>query len=164
MQKADSFENAGKDWGQEEKGTTEDVMAEWHHQLDGHGFGWALVVGDGQGGLECCSSWGCRVGHDWATELNWTEPTPVSCLGKSMHRRVWWATVHGVPRVGFDWETHILVAWPLYSSVFSSFYTTPQIVFIISGSFLCHTPSVVGFFVVFLLSCIFPYLKFIQCL
>ena len=51
---------------------TEDEMTGWHHQLNGHGFGWTLGVGDGQGGLACCSSWGRRVGHDWATELNWT--------------------------------------------------------------------------------------------
>ena len=63
--------DAGKDWGQEEKGTTEDEMVGWHHQLDGRGFGWTLGVGDIQGGLACCSSWGCRVGHNWATELNW---------------------------------------------------------------------------------------------
>ena len=47
---------AGRDWGQEEKGTTEDKMVGWHHQLNGHGFGWTLGVGDGQGGLACCSS------------------------------------------------------------------------------------------------------------
>ena len=64
--------DAGKDWGQEEKGTAEDEMIGWHHQLSGHGFGWTLGVGDGQGGLACCSSWDRRVGHDWATELNWT--------------------------------------------------------------------------------------------
>ena len=46
--------DAGKDWGQEEKGTTEDEMVGWHHRLDGHGFGWTPGVGDGQGGLECC--------------------------------------------------------------------------------------------------------------
>ena len=51
--------NAGKDWGQE-KGTTEDEVAGWHHQLDGHGFGQALGDGDGQGGLVCCDSWGCK--------------------------------------------------------------------------------------------------------
>ena len=62
--------DAGRDWGQEEKGTTEDEMAGWHHQLDGHEFGWTPGVGDGQGGLACCDSWGRRVGHDWATELN----------------------------------------------------------------------------------------------
>ena len=64
--------NAGKDWRQEEKGTTEDEMVGWHHWLDGHGFGWTPGVGDGQGGLACCNSWGLqRVGHDWVTELNW---------------------------------------------------------------------------------------------
>ena len=46
---------AGKDWRQEEKGTTEDEMIGWHHRLDGHGFGWTPQVGDGQGGLVCCS-------------------------------------------------------------------------------------------------------------
>ena len=56
--------NAGRDWGQEEKGTTEGEMAGWYHRLDGHGFGWTLGVGDGKGGLVCCSSWGRRVGHN----------------------------------------------------------------------------------------------------
>ena len=65
--------DAGKDWGQEEKGTTEDEMVGWHYQLNGHEFGWTLGVGDGQGGLACCGSWGRRVRYDWATELNWTE-------------------------------------------------------------------------------------------
>ena len=64
--------DAGRDWGQEEKGTTEDEMAGWHYWLDGHGFGWTPGIGDGQGGLACCNSWGSqRVGHNWATELNW---------------------------------------------------------------------------------------------
>ena len=65
--------DAGKDWGQEEKGTTEDEMVGWHHRLNGHGFGWTLGVGDEQGGLTCCGSWSCRVGHDWTTELNWMD-------------------------------------------------------------------------------------------
>ena len=64
---------AGRDWGQEEKGTTGDEMARWHHRLNGCEFEWTPGVGDEQGGLVCCSSWGLRVGHDWATELNWTE-------------------------------------------------------------------------------------------
>ena len=50
--------DAGKDWGQEEKGMTEDEMVGWYHRLNGHGFGWTPGVGDGQGGLECCCSWG----------------------------------------------------------------------------------------------------------
>ena len=50
--------DAGKDWRQEEKGTTEDEMVGWHHRLNGHEFGWTLGVDDGQGGLACCGSWG----------------------------------------------------------------------------------------------------------
>ena len=64
--------DAGKDWGREEKGMTEDEMAGWHHQLDGHGFGWTPGVGDGQGGLECCSPWG-RKESDTTEQLNWTK-------------------------------------------------------------------------------------------
>ena len=63
--------DAWKDWGQE-KGTTEDEMVWVHHWLDGHEFEWTLQVGDEQGSLACCSPWGCRVGHNWVTELNWT--------------------------------------------------------------------------------------------
>ena len=63
--------DAGKDWRQEEKGTTEDKMVGWHHQLDGHEFEQALGVGDGQGSLECYIPWGHKeLGHVWATELN----------------------------------------------------------------------------------------------
>ena len=69
MQRADSLE---KTWcwerlREEEKGTTEDEMVGWHHQLNRHGFGWTPGVGDGQGGLECCGSWGHK-------ELDMTEP------------------------------------------------------------------------------------------
>ena len=64
--------DAGKDWGQEEKGTTEDEMVGWHHWLKGHGFGWTPGVGDGQGGLACCGSWG-RKELDTTERLNWTE-------------------------------------------------------------------------------------------
>ena len=64
--------DAGKDWRQEEKGTTEGELVGWHHWLEGHEFEQDSGVGDGQGSLACCSPWGCRVGHDWAIELNWT--------------------------------------------------------------------------------------------
>ena len=70
--------DAGKDWGQEEKGTREDEMVGWYHWLNGHRLGWTLGVADGQGGLTCCSSWGHRVRHDWATELNWDFWTIIS--------------------------------------------------------------------------------------
>ena len=63
------YADAGKDSRWEEKGTTEDEMVGWHHLLDGHGFGWTLGVGDGQGGLTCCSSWGHR-GLDMTEQMN----------------------------------------------------------------------------------------------
>ena len=63
--------DAGRDWGQEEKGTTEDETAGWHRRLNGHEFEKTLGVGDGQGGLACCNSWGRKVWQDWAIELNW---------------------------------------------------------------------------------------------
>ena len=73
--------DAGKGWGQEEKGMTEDEMVGWHHWLDGHGFGWTLGVGDGQGGLACCGLWDCKE-LDTAEWLNWTEMlmTPIMLL------------------------------------------------------------------------------------
>ena len=64
--------DAGKDWGQEEKGMAEDEMVGWHHRLNGHEFGWTPGVGDGQGGLVCCSSWGHKE-SDTTEWLNWTE-------------------------------------------------------------------------------------------
>ena len=70
--------DAGMDWGQEEKGTTEDEMAGWHHRLDGHEFEWTPEVGDGQKGLACCGSWG-RKESDMTERLNWTELKVLSC-------------------------------------------------------------------------------------
>ena len=64
--------DAGKDLRQEGKGTTEDEMAGWHHGLDGCKFEWTPGVGDGQGGLACCSLWG-RKESDTTERLNWTE-------------------------------------------------------------------------------------------
>ena len=64
--------DAGKDWRQKEKWTTEDEMIGWHHRLNGHGFGGTPGVGDGQGGLGCCSSW-VRKESDTTEWLNWTE-------------------------------------------------------------------------------------------
>ena len=65
--------DAGKDWRQEEKGTTEDETVGWHHWLEGHEIEQILGVGDEQRSLVCCSSWGHTVGHDWVklSELNW---------------------------------------------------------------------------------------------
>ena len=85
--------DAGKDWGQEEKETTEDEMIGWHHQLNGHGFGWTLGVGDGQGGLVCCGSWGLKE-SDTTERLNWTKnnkwtPTTYRNINVSKHLMGW---------------------------------------------------------------------------
>ena len=74
MRRVDSLEkiDAGRDWGQEKKGTTEDEMAGCHHRLDGHEFEWTPGVGDGQRGLACCNSWG-RKESDTTEWLTWPE-------------------------------------------------------------------------------------------
>ena len=80
MRRVDSLEktHAGRDWGQEEKGTTEDEMAGWHHWLDGREFEWTLGIGDRQGGLAYCNSWGHKE-SDMTEQLNWIE---VHCSGR----------------------------------------------------------------------------------
>ena len=66
--------DAGKDLRQEKKGMKEHEMVGSHHRLNGHEFGCTPGVGDGQGGLACCCSWGCKEsGHDWTSELDWIE-------------------------------------------------------------------------------------------
>ena len=81
--------DAGRDWGQEEKGMPEDEMAGWHHRLDGHEFGWTPGVGDEQGGLVCCNSLGHKESDtterlNW-TEMNWKIPSPFLNLPWSHH-------------------------------------------------------------------------------
>ena len=89
--------DAGRDWEQEEKGTTEDEMAGWHHRLDAHEFEWTPGVGDGQGGLACCDSWG-RKESDTTERLNWTELNkPLSFIRlakiKEQNKQKWWTTM-----------------------------------------------------------------------
>ena len=76
-----------KDWKQEEKGTTEDEMAGWHHRLDRHEFEWTPGVGDGQGGLACCSPWGRRESDatEWLDWGDWHPWPSFLCMGKSLH-------------------------------------------------------------------------------
>ena len=69
--------DAGKDWEQEEKGTTEDEMVGSHHWLNAHEFEWTPGVGEGQGGLACCSPWGHKE-LDMSEWLNWTEQLKTS--------------------------------------------------------------------------------------
>jgi len=95
----------GKDWGQEEKGTAEDKMVGCHHQLNGYGFGWNLGVGDGQGGLACCGSWGCKN----RTRLSdWTEliSSELSCS----HSHLFW---------GILWFSLLFIQWSVgYSEAY----------------------------------------------
>ena len=62
--------DAGRDWGQEEKGMIKDEMTGWHHRLNAHEFEWTLGVVDGQGGLSCCDSWGRKA---WTRLSDWTD-------------------------------------------------------------------------------------------
>ena len=68
--------DAGKDWRWEETGTTENEMVGWHHWLDGHEFEQAPGDGERQGSLACCSPWGRRVRHDWATQQQHLDGKP----------------------------------------------------------------------------------------
>ena len=75
--------DAGRDWGQEEKGTTEDEIAGWHHWLDGRESEWTPGVGDGQGGLACCDSWG-RKESDTTERLIWSDIATDVSVGQNV--------------------------------------------------------------------------------
>ena len=85
--------DAEKDWGQEEKGMKEDEMVGWHHWLNGHEFEWTPGVGDGQGGLVCCSPWGLKE-SDTIEQLNWTEQIlyflQMKVLWQSFTEQIFW--------------------------------------------------------------------------
>ena len=98
--------DAGRDWGQEEKGTTKDEMAEWHHCLDGHEFEWTLGFDDGQGVLACCDSFGLKE-SDTTEWLHFQfsllcigegncNPLQCSYLENPRDGRAWWAAVYKV--------------------------------------------------------------------
>ena len=95
--------DAGSDWGQEEKGTTEDEMVEWHHWLDGREFEWTLGDSDGRPGM--LQFMGLqRVGHDWAAELNWTEDIPGT---GPVNRHSWTLTLRSL--AAFNILTHSIL-------------------------------------------------------
>ena len=101
--------DAGRDWGQEEKGTTEDEIAGCHHRLDGHESEWTLEVGDGQGGLACCNSWG-RKESDMTEWLNWTELMSSASIQKLF------CGIYSVFKCSFDEFVGEKVVSPSYSS------------------------------------------------
>ena len=80
--------DAGKNWGQEEEGTTEDEMVGWRHQLNAHGFGWTPGVSNGQGSLACCGSSGHKE-SDMTERLNWTELNCAVAKGFLPSKRLW---------------------------------------------------------------------------
>ena len=92
--------DAGKDWRQEEKGMTEDEMVGWHHQLNGHGFGWTPGVGDRQGGLVCCSSWGLKE-LDTTEQPNWTDAEVEAPILWPPNVKSW--LIRKDPEAGKDW-------------------------------------------------------------
>ena len=84
--------DAGRDWGQEEKGMTEDEMAGWHHWFDGHESEWTPGVGDGQGGLVCCDSWGRKKSHTterliWSDVLGTMLPAGPTKMNKDLNSK-----------------------------------------------------------------------------
>ena len=118
--------DAGKDWRQE-KGTTKDKMVGWHHWLNGHGFGWTPGVGDGQGGLMCCDSWGCKeLDMNWATELNWTED--ICRTGLRQNYVTGKIQQHSVAFLCFKQSLH----WMFLVSDFLYLHSDPQFFLILS--------------------------------
>ena len=97
--------DAGRDWGQEEKGTTEDEMAGWHHWPNGPESGWIPGAGDGQGVLACCDSWG-RKESDTTERLNWTDG-----IAHPVFSRTTCFEVEGTPELeswAEGWPCHVL--------------------------------------------------------
>ena len=96
--------DAGKDWRREEKGTTEDKMVGWHHQLNGNGFGWTLGVGDGQRGLACCASWGRKESDTTETELrqvDWPITAGIISATYLEHSFQWTSVISLTPSYGW---------------------------------------------------------------
>ena len=90
--------DAGRDWGQEEKGMTEDEMAGCHHRLDGHEFERTPGVGDGQGGLACCNLWGHKE-SDTTEQLNWTTEKFKKNEAQNILYHFWKSTVSDNPQL-----------------------------------------------------------------
>ena len=95
--------DAGKDWGQEETGVTEDKMAGWRHRLDTHEFGWSPGAGDGQGGLVCCDSWGRKESDTtYGLSNNCNKSPLIHC--KSIHASGYW----------MNWKCDIRNIWLIW--------------------------------------------------
>ena len=116
--------DAGKDWGQKEKGTAEDEMVGWHHWLDGHGFGWTPTVGDGQGSLACWSPWSHKE-SDTTEWLNWTESW---AAGTEIIHILLPTHMHSLPHQHYSpLERYICYNWWTYIDTSSSKVSTVYI-------------------------------------
>ena len=123
--------DAGQDWGQEEKETTEDEMVGWHHRLNGHEFGYGPGVGDGQRGLVCCGSWGHKE-LDTTEGLNWTDSIitlftcpsmPIKCsTSRQEYQRSY--LFHSLCVFQCNW-TEVLNKWA-FMVIFSHIFQTAQ--------------------------------------
>ena len=103
----------GRDWGQEEKGKTEDEMAGWHHRLNGHEFEWIPGAGDGQGGLACCDSWRCKESDtaEWTELEEWYKWTYLQNRNRLTESRLMVTRVKGQGRDRLGvWEWHVYTA------------------------------------------------------
>ena len=103
--------DAGRDWEKEEKGTTEDEMDGWHHWLDGRESEWTPGVGDGQGGLACCDSWGCKE-SDTTERLNWTELNTAFKLNKQCENIQPWCTPFKMWNQSVPCPALTVASWP----------------------------------------------------
>ena len=116
--------DAGRDWGQEENGMTEDEMAGWHHRLDGRESEWTPGDGDEQGGLACCNSWG-RTESDSTEWLNWTRtgfwsqigPTPSLLLTSMWPSTSFWSSLYRLLECKVRLINNYLIWWELHTSV-----------------------------------------------
>ena len=139
--------DAGRDWGQEEKGMTEDEMAGWHNRLDGREFEWTPGVGDGQGGLACFASWGHRVGHDWVTELNWRSSSHFSKHESQVYSALvptmWRGSIYTRRRNTY-W---LYLVWEFPLVLFYIFYFSTEIsylfIYYISSSIFYSMPEII---------------------
>ena len=109
--------DAGRDWGQEEKGMRQDEMAGWPHWLDGHESGWTPRDGDGQGGLVCCDSWSLKE-SDRTEWLNWTELS----LSIKISILIWFMPIIGIAVL---WK-RLPNSFPNFHLFTCSFFTASQ--------------------------------------
>ena len=124
MWRVDSLEktHAGRDWGQEEKGTIEDEMAGWHHWLDGRESEWTPGVGDEQGGLVCCDSWGCKQ-SDTTERLNWTEYL--------LHEYILTAIIFVFWEIKIPRENKLIIFTELYTSEITVFFFSMSQIYVV---------------------------------